>query len=53
MLASCVPGLLVVNVDAGFSAGYAAAVVNKMKKERVHHGEHGAHGGKNRGKIPL
>ncbi len=31
MLASCVPGLVVVNVDAGFSAGYAAAVVNKMK----------------------
>jgi len=33
MLASCVPGLLVVNVDAGFSAGYAAAVVNKMKSK--------------------
>ena len=30
MLASCVPGLVVVNVDAGFSAGYAAAVVNRM-----------------------
>ena len=34
MLASCVPGLLVVNVDAGFSAGYAAAVVNKSKENR-------------------
>ncbi len=33
MLASCVPGLVVVNVDAGFSAGYAAAVVNKMKEK--------------------
>jgi pyridinium-3,5-biscarboxylic acid mononucleotide synthase len=33
MLASCVPGLLVVNVDAGFSAGYAAAVVNKMNEK--------------------
>lgn len=31
MLASCVPGLVVVNIDAGFSAGYAAAVINKMK----------------------
>jgi NCAIR mutase (PurE)-related protein len=30
MLASCVPGLVVVNVDAGFSAGYAAAVVNRL-----------------------
>lgn len=33
MLASCVPGLVVVNVDAGFSAGYAAAVLNKMKEK--------------------
>ena len=30
MLASCVPGLLVVNVDGGFPAGYAAALVNRM-----------------------
>ena len=30
MLSSCVPGLLVVNVDGGFSAGYAAAVVNRL-----------------------
>ena len=44
MLASCVPGLVVVNVDAGFSAGYAAAVVNKMKEDVVRHGEHGARG---------
>ncbi len=29
MLASCVPGLLVVNVDGGFSAGYAAAAINR------------------------
>jgi len=29
MLSSCVPGLLVVNVDGGFSAGYAAAAVNR------------------------
>ena len=33
MLSSCVPGLVVVNVDAGFSAGYAAAVINKIKRE--------------------
>ena len=37
---------IVVNVDAGFSAGYAAAVVNKLKEKLVHHGEHGAHGGR-------
>ena len=53
MLASCVPGLVVVNVDAGFSAGYAAAVVNKMKEKTAHHGEHGEHGGRKRGKISL
>lgn len=29
MLSSCVPGLLVVNVDGGFSAGYAAAALNR------------------------
>lgn len=29
MLTSCVPGLLVVNVDGGFSAGYAAAALNR------------------------
>jgi len=33
MLSSCVPGLVVVNVDGGFSAGYAAAVVNKLKEK--------------------
>ncbi|MEW5763728.1 MAG: nickel pincer cofactor biosynthesis protein LarB [Acidobacteriota bacterium] len=32
MLASCVPGLVVVNVDAGFSAGYAAAVINRAEE---------------------
>jgi pyridinium-3,5-biscarboxylic acid mononucleotide synthase len=32
MLSSCVPGLVVVNVDGGFSAGYAAAVVNRLKE---------------------
>lgn len=37
MLASCVPGLVVVNVDGGFSAGYAAAVVNKMESKSFHH----------------
>jgi NCAIR mutase (PurE)-related protein len=36
MLASCVPGLVVVNVDGGFSAGYAAAVVNAMKVKDRH-----------------
>lgn len=28
MLTACAPGLTVVNVDGGFSAGYAAAVIN-------------------------
>jgi len=51
MLASCVPGLVVVNVDAGFSAGYAAAVVNKMKEEEVHQAEHGARGGRKGGQV--
>jgi hypothetical protein len=32
MLSSCVPGLVVVNVDAGFSAGYAAAVINALRE---------------------
>ena len=44
MLSSCVPGLVVVNVDGGFSAGYAAAVVNRLKEERpAHHKGHKAH----------
>ncbi|MEJ2367651.1 MAG: nickel pincer cofactor biosynthesis protein LarB [Acidobacteriota bacterium] len=30
MLSSCVPGLVVVNVDGGFSAGYAAALINHL-----------------------
>jgi NCAIR mutase (PurE)-related protein len=28
MLASCTPGVTAVNIDAGFSAGYAAALIN-------------------------
>jgi NCAIR mutase (PurE)-related protein len=38
MLASCVPGLLVVNVDAGFSAGYAAALLNRLAERGSPHG---------------
>lgn len=37
MLSSCVPGLVVVNVDAGFSAGYAAAVINALKEKTLRH----------------
>ena len=29
MLNSCAPGVLVVNIDNGFGAGYAAALINK------------------------
>jgi NCAIR mutase (PurE)-related protein len=33
MLNSCAPGLMVTNIDAGFSAGFAAArIINGMKK---------------------
>jgi NCAIR mutase (PurE)-related protein len=28
MLNSCAPGVTVVNIDAGFSAGYAASLIN-------------------------
>lgn len=30
MLNSCVPGVLVVNIDNGFGAGYAAALINRL-----------------------
>ncbi|HEX2035979.1 MAG TPA: nickel pincer cofactor biosynthesis protein LarB [Chloroflexota bacterium] len=30
MLTSCAPGLLVVNIDNGFGAGYAAGMINRM-----------------------
>ena len=29
MLNSCVPGVVVVNIDNGFGAGYAAAMINR------------------------
>jgi hypothetical protein len=32
MLSSCSPGLTVVNVDNGFGAGYAAALVNQTRR---------------------
>lgn len=32
MLASCSPGLTVVNIDNGFGAGYAAAVMNRKRQ---------------------
>lgn len=34
MLNSCVPGVTVVNVDNGFGAGVAAAVINRMAAEK-------------------
>ncbi len=33
MLNSCVPGMLVVNIDNGFGAGYAAALINRRPEE--------------------
>jgi pyridinium-3,5-biscarboxylic acid mononucleotide synthase len=30
MLNSCAPGVLVVNIDNGFGAGYAAGIINRM-----------------------
>lgn len=30
MLTSCAPGILVVNIDNGFGAGYAAGMINRM-----------------------
>lgn len=36
MLNSCAPGLVVTNIDAGFSAGFAAArIINGMKRENT------------------
>jgi NCAIR mutase (PurE)-related protein len=32
MLSSCAPGVLVVNIDNGFGAGYAAALINRQGK---------------------
>jgi len=34
MLNSCVPGITVVNVDNGFGAGVAAALINRMAEQR-------------------
>lgn len=34
MLTACAPGMTVVNVDGGFSAGYAAAVINLDRSPR-------------------
>jgi len=33
MLNSCSPGVLVVNIDNGFGAGYAAGIINRLVKE--------------------
>jgi pyridinium-3,5-biscarboxylic acid mononucleotide synthase len=35
MLNSCASGLLVVNIDNGFGAGYAAAVINSMQESKI------------------
>jgi NCAIR mutase (PurE)-related protein len=32
MLNSCVPGITVVNIDNGFGAGVAAAMINRPKR---------------------
>ncbi len=34
MLNSCSPGVLVVNIDNGFGAGYAAGIINRAVKKR-------------------
>lgn len=34
MLNSCSPGVLVVNIDNGFGAGYSAGIINKLINER-------------------
>ena len=31
MLNSCAPGVAVVNIDNGFGAGYAAALINRQR----------------------
>jgi len=33
MLNSCSPGVLVVNIDNGFGAGYAASMINKINSK--------------------
>ena len=32
MLNSCAPGVMVVNIDNGFSAGYAASAINARRE---------------------
>ena len=34
MLNSCAPGLAVVNIDNGFGAGYLAALINQINREK-------------------
>jgi pyridinium-3,5-biscarboxylic acid mononucleotide synthase len=51
MLNSCVPGISVVNIDNGFGAGVAAALVNRVAQEQPESAAAGrrqmtAHGGK-------
>ncbi len=38
MLNSCASGVVVVNIDAGFSGGYAAALMNRQAGEERHEG---------------
>ena len=38
MLNSCAPGVLVVNIDNGFGAGYAAAMINRRTQDEASHG---------------
>lgn len=37
MLSSCAPGVTVVNIDNGFGAGYAAALINRQQKTELTH----------------
>ena len=34
MLNSCSPGILVVNIDNGFGAGYSAGIINKLTRQK-------------------
>jgi NCAIR mutase (PurE)-related protein len=46
MLNSCVPGITVVNIDNGFGAGVAAAMINRSQKSEVRSQKSGIRGKK-------
>lgn len=39
MLNSCAPGVVVVNIDNGFGAAYAASIINRLRGEAVDDGD--------------